>query len=306
MLAVGDGRRRRPPGGHLARAVAHRAGRAAPRRVGWHLLSKATWQAGALTVVEAAEAARPSRVRCCSPTGRRGGCALADPGRLPEAVHGRVDRRRSVSRHHRDAARRRRLVRAAQGARAGRDRAAGPARPRHRRRGRAPGRRLGRRPDHRPRAGPTERWRASRELAQLGPDALPEFDDHRARPFHDLLARVGATAPRRVVDLGCGPGHLTGLLTARWPGAAVEAVDSSPDMVAAARERGIDARQVDVVDWMPATGHRRRGHQRGAAVGAGAPASCCRAGWPRCPRAPGSPCRCQATSAPRRTRWSAS
>lgn len=83
------------------------------------------------------------------------------------------------------------------------------------------------------------------------PTLYLSFDDHRARPFHDLLARVGATAPRRVVDLGCGPGHLTGLLTARWPGAAVGAVDSSPDMVAAARERGIDARQVDVVDWMP-------------------------------------------------------
>ncbi|OLT20124.1 trans-aconitate methyltransferase [Pseudonocardia sp. CNS-139] len=78
------------------------------------------------------------------------------------------------------------------------------------------------------------------------------FDDHRSRPFHDLIARVGATAPRRVVDLGCGPGHLTGLLAARWPGAALTALDSSPDMVAAARERGIDARLADVVDWTPA------------------------------------------------------
>lgn len=78
------------------------------------------------------------------------------------------------------------------------------------------------------------------------------FDDHRSRPFHDLLARIGATAPRRVVDLGCGPGHLTGLLAARWPGAEVTALDSSPEMVAAARERGIDAELADVVDWMPA------------------------------------------------------
>ncbi len=77
------------------------------------------------------------------------------------------------------------------------------------------------------------------------------FDDHRSRPFHDLLARIGADAPRRVVDLGCGPGHLTGLLSARWPGAVVTALDSSAEMVAAARERGIDAQQADVVDWMP-------------------------------------------------------
>jgi trans-aconitate 2-methyltransferase len=77
------------------------------------------------------------------------------------------------------------------------------------------------------------------------------FDDHRSRPFRDLLARVGATAPRRVLDLGCGPGHLTEVLAARWPGADVRALDSSPEMVAVARERGIAAELADVVDWMP-------------------------------------------------------
>jgi trans-aconitate 2-methyltransferase len=83
------------------------------------------------------------------------------------------------------------------------------------------------------------------------PGLYLSFDDHRARPFHDLLARVGATDPRHVVDLGCGPGHLTGLLAARWPAARVTALDSSADMVAAARGRGVDAEQADVVDWMP-------------------------------------------------------
>ena len=78
------------------------------------------------------------------------------------------------------------------------------------------------------------------------------FDDHRARPFQDLLARVGARDPRRVVDLGCGPGHLTGLLSARWPAATVTALDSSAEMVAAARERGLAVEQRDVVDWVPA------------------------------------------------------
>ena len=78
-----------------------------------------------------------------------------------------------------------------------------------------------------------------------------DFAGDRARPFVDLLARVGATAPRRVVDLGCGPGHLTGLLAARWPAAQVSALDSSAEMVAAARGRGIAAERADVVDWMP-------------------------------------------------------
>jgi trans-aconitate 2-methyltransferase len=83
------------------------------------------------------------------------------------------------------------------------------------------------------------------------PTLYLDFDDHRSRPFHDLLARVGAVAPRRVVDLGCGPGHLTAVLGARWPDAEVVALDSSAEMVAAARARGIDAEQADVVHWMP-------------------------------------------------------
>ncbi|MFF2556341.1 trans-aconitate 2-methyltransferase [Nocardia sp. NPDC058058] len=77
------------------------------------------------------------------------------------------------------------------------------------------------------------------------------FDDHRARPFFNLVQRVRAEKPRRVVDLGCGPGNLTVTLGERWPEAALEASDSSPEMVAAARARGIDARLVDVREWRP-------------------------------------------------------
>jgi trans-aconitate 2-methyltransferase len=77
------------------------------------------------------------------------------------------------------------------------------------------------------------------------------FADHRGRPFHDLVGRIGATAPRRVVDLGCGPGNLTETLAQRWPDATVDAIDSSPEMVAAARARGINAHVGDVTAWSP-------------------------------------------------------
>ena len=63
------------------------------------------------------------------------------------------------------------------------------------------------------------------------------FGGERARPFFDLLARVGAELPRYVVDMGCGPGNLTGLLAERWPSAAVCGVDNSPQMIEAARRR---------------------------------------------------------------------
>jgi trans-aconitate 2-methyltransferase len=62
------------------------------------------------------------------------------------------------------------------------------------------------------------------------------FGGERSRPFFDLLARVGAELPGYVVDMGCGPGNLTALLAERWPSAAVCGVDSSPQMIEAARQ----------------------------------------------------------------------
>ena len=83
------------------------------------------------------------------------------------------------------------------------------------------------------------------------PDVYLSFADDRARPFYDLLSRVPARDPRRVVDLGCGAGNLTSELTRRWPDATVEALDSSAEMVAAARERGVNASVADVRTWTP-------------------------------------------------------
>ncbi|MGZ4442395.1 MAG: methyltransferase domain-containing protein, partial [Nocardioidaceae bacterium] len=61
------------------------------------------------------------------------------------------------------------------------------------------------------------------------PERYLVYADERGRPFVDLVNRIDATDPRRVVDLGCGPGNLTGMLPARWPGADVLGIDSSPE-----------------------------------------------------------------------------
>lgn len=67
------------------------------------------------------------------------------------------------------------------------------------------------------------------------PERYLTYADERGRPFVELVQRIEADAPRRVVDLGCGPENLTRLLAERWPTAAVEGIDSSPDMIDRAR-----------------------------------------------------------------------
>jgi len=87
------------------------------------------------------------------------------------------------------------------------------------------------------------------------PDTYQRFAAERARPFADLLNRVAADVPSYVVDLGCGPGTATVLLTERWPQAYVLGLDSSPEMVEAARtlERPgrIEFRLGDARTWRP-------------------------------------------------------
>lgn len=86
------------------------------------------------------------------------------------------------------------------------------------------------------------------------------YADQRGRPFQDLLARVPAEQPRRVADLGCGPGNATAQLCRRWPEARVIGVDSSAEMIEAATTQADDAliaagrlafEHSDLRDWQP-------------------------------------------------------
>jgi hypothetical protein len=70
------------------------------RRIGWHLLSKATWSGGTLAVIEAEEigTAGSAVLLRDRPAAR---FVLAEPGRVPEAVQRRVTG--SIrSRHHQE------------------------------------------------------------------------------------------------------------------------------------------------------------------------------------------------------------
>jgi trans-aconitate 2-methyltransferase len=91
---------------------------------------------------------------------------------------------------------------------------------------------------------PTHTWDPERYL---------RFADERGRSFVELVARIDASDPATVVDLGCGPGHLTHLLRERWPGATVLGVDSSEPMIAEAEPAdGVRFELGDVRTWQPA------------------------------------------------------
>jgi trans-aconitate 2-methyltransferase len=79
------------------------------------------------------------------------------------------------------------------------------------------------------------------------------FGSERLRPALDLLARVPLEAPAEVVDLGCGPGHVTRLLKARWPLARMTGVDGSREMLDLARREVPEGcwEQADLAEWRP-------------------------------------------------------
>jgi trans-aconitate 2-methyltransferase len=91
-------------------------------------------------------------------------------------------------------------------------------------------------------------------MATWDPATYLQFADQRGRPFADLVARIGAEAPRTVVDLGCGPGQLTAGLATRWPTATVTGVDASAEMVEQARQHagpGLAFTVGDLREWRP-------------------------------------------------------
>jgi trans-aconitate 2-methyltransferase len=63
------------------------------------------------------------------------------------------------------------------------------------------------------------------------------FEDERTRPVRDLLAALPPIEAHAVIDLGCGPGNSTEALAACYPQANISGVDSSSDMIEAARRR---------------------------------------------------------------------
>lgn len=99
------------------------------------------------------------------------------------------------------------------------------------------------------------------------------FEDERTRPVRDLLAALPAIEARNAIDIGCGPGNSTELLAARFPHASVSGIDTSRDMIAAARTRlpGLRFELEDINQWLDGspTAGREAAATGGTATGGG-------------------------------------
>jgi trans-aconitate 2-methyltransferase len=78
-----------------------------------------------------------------------------------------------------------------------------------------------------------------------------KFEEERTRPVRDLVARIPNAEVSRAADIGCGPGNSTEVLRERYPSAHIVGIDSSPDMIEAARKRLPDIAfdVADIREW---------------------------------------------------------
>lgn len=72
------------------------------------------------------------------------------------------------------------------------------------------------------------------------PGQYHKFKQDRFAPFEDLCALIKIRPDLSVLDLGCGTGELALALAERLPHSFVTGLDSSPEMLAKAREQGGD------------------------------------------------------------------
>ncbi len=62
------------------------------------------------------------------------------------------------------------------------------------------------------------------------------FEKERTQPARDLAARLTVRNPKKIVDIGCGPGNSTQVLAEKYPDARVIGADSSLAMIETARK----------------------------------------------------------------------
>lgn len=62
-----------------------------------------------------------------------------------------------------------------------------------------------------------------------------KFKNERTQPAIDLVNRIYINNPRKIIDIGCGPGNSTNILAQRFPNAYILGIDNSLNMIETAK-----------------------------------------------------------------------
>ncbi|MBI5458748.1 methyltransferase domain-containing protein [Methanobacterium sp.] len=67
------------------------------------------------------------------------------------------------------------------------------------------------------------------------PELYLKFKEERTQPARDLAGRINIENPEKIMDVGCGPGNSTNVLSSRWPESEIIGIDNSASMIESAQ-----------------------------------------------------------------------
>jgi trans-aconitate 2-methyltransferase len=73
-------------------------------------------------------------------------------------------------------------------------------------------------------------------MSDWNPQQYLKFKNERTQPSIDLVAKIRVDSPKKIIDIGCGPGNSTQPLLSRWPKSHIVGLDSSPKMIEQAKK----------------------------------------------------------------------
>ena len=68
-------------------------------------------------------------------------------------------------------------------------------------------------------------------MPDWNPELYLQFEDGRNKPIYDLIYHMPIKTPKRIIDIGCGPGNSTIQLKNQFSEAEIVGVDNSPTMI---------------------------------------------------------------------------
>lgn len=73
-------------------------------------------------------------------------------------------------------------------------------------------------------------------MSDWQPDLYLQFKSERTQPSIDLVSKINQIEPKRIIDIGCGPGNSTQILAQKWPKSKIVGIDSSASMIEKAKQ----------------------------------------------------------------------